>query len=265
MRLLLSPLSLLALALAWPFHSLHAEWRVKTSKAIAARSGAVAHAVKTVADGVGAPLRLHLVTFDRTRASLRVIDRADPKKPASLPATVAEGVRAAGGMAGINGGYFQRDHSPLGLVVSGGVTLHPLQHARLLSGLLVATSRGAKLLRTAEYRGGSGVREALQAGPFLVHHGKTVAGLNSTRPAERTVLLADRRGVAALLITGPVTLSRLGTLLSVPGLFPELKIERALNLDGGSSTALWVAGDPAPFSHPEWKRVRTAVAVVPRR
>jgi len=40
-----------------------------------------------------------------------------------------------------------------------------------------------------------------------------------------------------------------------------LEIDRALNLDGGSSTALWVK-EP-PLSRPEWKPVRNAVAVVP--
>ena len=89
-----------------------------------------------------------------------------------------------------------------------------------------------------------------------------MAGLNAKRRAERTVLLADRQGVAALLTTAPVTLAELGQILATPGMFGDLKIDRALNLDGGSSTALWVAADG--FSRPEWKPVRNAVAVTPR-
>jgi hypothetical protein len=64
------------------------------------------------------------------------------------------------------------------------------------------------------------------------------------------------------LTTAPVTLAGLGQILARPGLFGDLKIDRALNLDGGSSTALWVAADG--FSRPEWKPVRNAVAVTPR-
>jgi len=199
---------------------------------------------------------LHVVRFDRTRTALRVID---------LPpgTTVAEGARARGALAGVNGGYFQPDRTPLGLVISEGRMLHPLEQSKLLTGLLAVTPRGASLLRNAEFRPGrAGIREALQAGPFLVDHGRAVAGLNGDRRAERTVLLADRRGVAALLTAGPVTLAEMGRILASPGLVEGLEIDRALNLDGGSSTALWVQGEP-PFSRPEWKPVRNAVAVVP--
>lgn len=201
------------------------------------------------------PVEMHLVRFDRARATLRVIDLAAGQ-------TVAQAARANGALAGVNGGYFKPDHTPLGLVMSQGVVLHPQESAKILTGVLSVTSRGASLLRSEEFKLGRRVWEALQAGPFLVDHGAAVAGLNATRRAERTVLLADRQGVAALLTTGPVTLAQLGQLLATPGTLGDLKIDRALNLDGGSSTALWVAADG--FSRPEWKPVRNAVAVVPR-
>ncbi len=243
---------------------LRAEWRVQSSTPFPTNSPAVAHHLKIAADGhepghePGRAVELHLVTFNRSRCALRVVDLAPGE-------TVEEGVRGAGGLAGVNGGYFQPDRSPLGLVVSHGVKLHPQERSKILSGLLVVTPHGANLLRTAEFRPTPAVKEALQAGPFLVDRGQPVGGLNATRPAERTVLLADKKGVAALLVTQPVTLAELAQILATPRLFPELKIERALNLDGGSSTALWVDAAPAPFSRPEWKRVRNAVAVVPVR
>lgn len=202
------------------------------------------------------PVEMHLVRFDRARATLRVLDLAAGQ-------TVAQAARTHGALAGVNGGYFKPDQSPLGLVMSQGVVLHPLERAKILSGVLVVTARGASLLRVEEFEPNRRVREALQAGPFLVDHGATVAGLNATRRAERTVLLADRQGVAALLATTtPVTLAEMGRLLATPGLLGDMKIDRALNLDGGSSTALWVAADG--FSRSEWKPVRNAVAVTPR-
>lgn len=198
---------------------------------------------------------LHVVRFDRNRTALRVVDL-------SPGVTVAEGMRERGALAGVNGGYFQPDRTPLGLVISEGKTIHPMEQSKILTGVLAVTPRGALLLRNGEFHPGRSLREALQAGPFLVDHGRPVTGLNETRRAERTVLLADRRGVTALLSTGPVTLAELATLLAAPGLVEGMEIDRALNLDGGSSTALWVKGEP-PFSRPEWKPVRTAVAVVP--
>ncbi len=204
-----------------------------------------------------APLQAHLVKFDRARCRLEVIDLAPGQ-------SVADGAAAAHALAGVNGGYFLADRTPLGLMIHRGVTIHPWETSKILTGVLAVPQRGAaRVLRSAEFRP-AGVREALQSGPFLVDHGKAVAGLNAAKAAERTVLLADRKGVAALLTTGPVTLDGLAHILATPGLLPGLEIDRALNLDGGSSTALWVAGKEAPFSRPEWKQVRNAVVVVPQ-
>ena len=229
-------------------------WRLASSESLPTRSPAVTHRLLTFQNDQA--LEAHLVRFDRHRATLRVLDLAPG-------ATVATAVRASGGLAGVNGGYFKPDRAPLGLVVSKGTPLHPWETSRLLTGALAVSAHGASLLRASEFKPGAGVREALQAGPFLVDHGKAVSGLNATHRAERTVLLADSQGVAALLTTAPVSLAELGQLLASPGLVPGLKIDRALNLDGGSSTALWVAADPAPFSRPEWKAVRNAVAIFP--
>lgn len=199
---------------------------------------------------------LHLVTFDRKKCGLRVVDL--PPKYDSV-ASAARGERA---MAAVNGGYFQESFEPLGLVITEGRELKPLVRAKLLSGLLVVTKGSAQLQRIAEFHQTPKVSEAVQAGPFLIDHGKVVPGLNSSRAAERTVLLADKRGVAALLICSHVTLAQMAEILASPTLFPELSIDRALNLDGGSSTSLWVNAAPDPFSRSEWKRVRNAVLLV---
>ncbi len=251
MRILLLIATSLALAQA-----LQAEnaWRLESSESLPTRSPALTHHLLALEGDRS--LELHLVRFDRSRATLRVLDLAPG-------ATVAATVRASGGLAGVNGGYFKPDRVPLGLVISKGVPLHPWESSKILTGVLTVTARGTSLLRSGEFKAGPGIREALQTGPFLVDRGKPVTGLNATHLAERTVLLADKQGVAALLTTGPVSLAELGRLLATPGLLPGLKIERALNLDGGSSTALWVASHPVPFSRPEWKAVRNAVAILP--
>ena len=253
MRLFLSLVAGLALA---PSHAVRAEipWRLESTKNLATHSSAVTHRVLTLHNDRA--LEVHLVRFERNRATLRVLDLAPGM-------TVADAVEAHGGLAGVNGGYFKPDHTPLGLVVSKGDTLHAWERSKILTGVLAVTPRGASLLRAAEFKPGPGIREALQAGPFLVDRGRAVAGLNATRLAERTVLLAESKGVVALLTTAPVSLAELSQLLATPGLWAGLKIERALNLDGGSSTALWVAAEPAAYSRPEWKPVRNAVAILP--
>jgi hypothetical protein len=234
--------------------SLAGEWTLKTSTRKNTRSQHVTHLVKEL--GGVSRVTLHLVKFDRKTCVLRVVDLPPEYN------SVGDAARGEGALAAVNGGYFQENFKPLGLVVSEGRVLQPLARTKLLSGLLVVSKGSAQLLRVGEFRQTDAVTDAVQAGPFLIDHGKVVPGLNSSRAAERTVLLADKQGVAALLVCDPVSLAQMAEILATPGLFPELKIDRALNLDGGSSTALWVDAEPWPFVQSEWKRVRNAVLLV---
>jgi uncharacterized protein YigE (DUF2233 family) len=168
-----------------------------------------------------------------------------------------------GALAGVNGGYFQPDRTPLGLVVRQGVEIHPLEKARLLSGVISVTPGAIAIQRTAAFKPSASVREALQAGPFLVKSGKKIAGLNVTKEAARTVVFQDAGGQNGFLICKSVSLGQMADILATAAIFPDGKIVRALNLDGGSSTALWVRGEP-PFYQREWKTVRNYLAIVPR-
>jgi len=234
-----------------------AEWTVSSPKRVPTRHAAIEHLSTEFIQGEDR-VDANVVTFNRNKAEIRVVDLAPGR-------FVSDAVGQNHGLAGVNGGYFQPDHSPLGLVVSGGKKLSPLAYSKILTGLLVVTSHGPSLLRVEEFHSERKLREALQAGPFLVDHGKPVAGLNATRSASRTVLLANKNGVCALLSTGPMTLADLAQALTATPFIPGIKIDRALNLDGGSSTALWVDDDPTPFSIFEWKHVRNAVVIVPSR
>ena len=163
----------------------------------------------------------------------------------------------------MNGGYFQLDRTPLGLAVRKGVEIHPLEHAKLLSGVLSVTPTAITFQRTSAFKASPAVREALQAGPFLVERGKPIASLEATKVAARTAVFQDAKGRCGFLICKSTTLAGMAEILSTPSLFPEGGIVRALNLDGGTSTALWVRGSP-PFYAREWKTVRTYLAIVPR-
>ncbi len=200
---------------------------------------------------------LHVVRFSGKTHTFAVMDNPDGDF------TTASAAGKRGALAAVNGGYFHPDRTPLGLVVRQGVQIHPLEKARLLSGLVVVTPGGVALRRTAEFKPVPAVREALQAGPFLVDGGRAVAGLDNTRSAARTVVFTDGAGRAGVLIGKSVTLAQMAALLATPGVLPAGRITRALNLDGGSSTALWVRGEP-PFYAREWKGVRNYLAIVPR-
>jgi hypothetical protein len=56
----------------------------------------------------------------------------------------------------------------------------------------------------------------------------------------------------------------LAKILATTRLADDFRVERALNLDGGSSSAFWVARESNAFSIPEQKTVRDFVGVVPK-
>jgi uncharacterized protein YigE (DUF2233 family) len=189
-----------------------------------------------------------------------VIDNPDGNRDL---ATAAQARRA---LAAVNGGYFHPDRTPLGLVISVGKTIHQMERAKLLSGLLVAGAEGVTLRRVSEFKANPKLRDALQAGPFLVDGGKPVAGLNNARSAARTVICMTGDGRGALLVCRSATLADTAQILLTAGLLPDGgKITRALNLDGGSSTGLWVQTGSEPFYLREGKDVRNYVALVAKR
>lgn len=244
----------LTLLIAMTGSSAAGPWTLVQSGTVPAGEGVV-FVEKTAASG-GQEVRVHMVVPDLTKTRLAVVD--NPTGTLDL----ADAMKGVGALAGVNGGYFHPDRTPIGLVLSGGAELHGRETAKLLSGFVAAKPGRVALLRVNEYRPGGGWTDALQAGPFLVDGAKPVAGLESTRRAARTALLWDGGSGVALVRCGAVTLAEAGELFGTDAVFRELRVRRALNLDGGSSAAMWVKD--AKFDSPGWKPVRNYLAVVPR-
>jgi Phosphodiester glycosidase len=202
-------------------------------------------------------VRLHAVTFSAQDCTFALMD--DPEGAYDL----ASAARKRRALAAVNGGYFHPDRSPLGLRIRQGREIHPLERAKLLSGLMTVSAGNISLLRTGEFTRTAAVREAVQAGPFLVDRGRPVAGLNGSRHDARTAIVAGPKQQFGLVIMDRTTLADAAAILSTPSILGNWSVVRALNLDGGSSTGLWVAGDD-PFYHREWRDVRDFVAIVPR-
>lgn len=171
-------------------------------------------------------------------------------------------MRRADCLAGVNGGYFDEKFAPLGLRVLDGKTTSPLKRGRLMSGVVV--SNGAiELLRVKEFTLHRKINAALECGPFLVDGNKPVRGLDDTRAARRTFAAVVAENRFAVGVIGYLTLAETARLLAArPG---DLKIERALNLDGGSSSAFYcrrAGGDDIYLSND--KPVRDFIGVIAR-
>ncbi|MGC3988074.1 MAG: phosphodiester glycosidase family protein [Chthoniobacteraceae bacterium] len=235
--------------------NLRAEWKVTASETVPTTIPALQQVHKVLENHSQA--EMEALFFSASEMKFQVVDNPGNDSP------LDEAMQKHGTAAGVNGGFFHPDGMPLGLLISGGKQLHPLEHAKLLSGLLVVTSTHSKLLRMGELKSTRGIMEAIQAGPFLVDHGQPVSGLNNQRAAARTVVASDGKGHFALILCRVVTLAEMAEILTTPGIIKEMKVERALNLDGGSSSAMWVKGDP-DFYSPEGNRVRNFLAIAPR-
>jgi uncharacterized protein YigE (DUF2233 family) len=243
----------LLLVFAAPLAS--AEWTLQESTPRTAPAGLEFTERRAQGDGGGATL--WVVTFDPKAHAFAVMDNPEGKFD------LGSASEKRGALAAVNGGYFHPDRTPLGLVVRQGVEIHPLEKAKLLSALLTVTPTSITIQRPAGFKSSPAVREALQAGPFLVEKGKAIVGLEGTKEAARTVVIQNDKGHFGFLICKSTTLASMADLLVSPAVFPEGKIVKAMNLDGGTSTALWVRGTPNFYAH-EWKGVRNYLAIVPR-
>jgi hypothetical protein len=198
---------------------------------------------------------LELAIFPVKSHSLRVIDNRDGQ------AAAAEALPSAGCFAGVNGGYFDPNFAPLGLRIIDGKIMAPLIRARLLTGVLISSPGFTEILRVGEYSRRRNAYSAVQCGPLLVDADHAVKGLDRTRVARRTFALVggDR---AALGFCSEVSLAEMSQILGRARLEEGLKVQRALNLDGGSSSAFWFKrADGSAFSIPEQKNVRDFIGV----
>jgi uncharacterized protein YigE (DUF2233 family) len=259
-------LAMLLGVVAWA-HPAAAQWKLEASETLPAPASGVALHAQTVVGlaTAGAPptrATLHFVSFPAREYTFRIFDQGILGR-----SRLAEVMQRNHCLAGTNGGFFQPDFEPVGLLLADGRLVHRPGHAKLLSGALVVTGHHIHLMRSTEPLPGKNARQAVQCGPFLVDGGKAVAGLNNVRSARRTAVLTGPDGQWALVSSSAVTLEELGAILADPALLPAgLRPERALNLDGGSSTALWVQQPGAePYSTPEFGIVRDFVGIVERK
>ena len=213
----------------------------------------------------GRQVTADLAFFASRTFRLEVVDLgAGPE--ASYP-TMGDAFRAEGCVAGVNGGFFHSDWRPSGLVISRGRRSNQFEAAKLLSGVVYSDGSGTHIVRRARFQDHPGITALLQTGPYLVEGGQTVRGLDRSKSRRRTFIATDWRGHWVLGATlSQLTLAELAEWLASPGALASWRVERAINLDGGSSTGFFFerAGGEAPVElHPR-KRVRNLLGITRR-
>jgi uncharacterized protein YigE (DUF2233 family) len=250
----LSPVALLLILVS----AAPAQWKQISSQSDPSPNKGLEHRYLVVEDSSsGERASLELAIFSTKSCRLRVVDQP------SGPRRDLEDVMARGNfLAGVNGGYFDPEYRPIGLLIVDGTTIAPLQKARLLSGVLSASGKKVQISRVAEFSIAQKPDAAVECGPMIVDLGKSVRGLEANKIARRTFAVVAAGDKAAIGFCSDVTLADLSNILAIV-VIPDFKIQRALNLDGGSSSAFWFKrANGSSFSITEQKPVRDFVAVV---
>ena len=234
-----------------------AEWKVLSAESNSGRAG-IDHRHVVVEDAVnGQRVDVDIATFSAKACALRVIDNPDGQ---SLAAIMKQQQCACG----VNGGYFDEGFKPIGLRVAGGRIFSPLRRAPLITGILLQSDRGIDVIRASEFRRRKEIIAAIQSGPFLVEGNKRIRGLNDSQLARRTFAGIATNDHVLLGVSSDVSLSQLANILATTSVAADYKIRRAMNLDGGSSSAFWFAReDGSVFSISGQKPVRDFVGIAP--
>ena len=125
----------------------------------------------------GERVSMELALFSVKSCRLGVIDQ-----PTEPRADLDEVMLREKCSAGVNGGYFDPDYRPIGLLVVDGKTIAPLQRARLLTGVLSALAGKSSNLAGRRILTQQKLDAAIECGPMIVDLGKPVRGLESTQP-----------------------------------------------------------------------------------
>lgn len=242
--------------LAW------ADWRVE-AQSTAIPLGHGAWEVNKHLSGGSGGAELRLVYFDASRCALRVVDQSSPSR--SNGVALDRAMRSVHALAGCNGSYFTETFAPMGLQIANGKRTGSFERSSLLTGMIVVKRGTPLILWRDELTSYAGVSDALQAGPRLVNAGKAVAGLDRNKSRPRTFVVTDSRGHFALGTCRSVTLAEMGDILASSRVIKEIAVDRALNLDGGSSTGLWFRDDRGDEHYEkEYSTVRNFLAVTAR-
>ena len=236
-----------------------ADWTILSTTSEPGRDGLVHRHVVLENSVASERITVDLAIFSTKSCTLRVLQNEGGADG------LGEMMRHEKCLAGVNGGYFDENFAPLGLRIANGQMIAPLQRARLITGVLVASPRGVQIVRAREFSRHLEVTAAIQCGPFLVDRGQPISGLNDSHRARRTFAATTSSSRVLVGICSGVSLAELAKILATTSLAEDLKIERALNLDGGSSSAFWFARENgSAFSISEQKPVRDFVGIVPK-
>jgi len=163
-----------------------------------------------------------------------------PDKPLNLNLWVKQ----TGAMAVVNGGYFDDHNQATGLVISDGHVTGASYSG--YGGMLAVNAQGKISLRSLRDQpydpDTEQLTQATQSTPMLIINGQRTQFSSDASSKRRTVVAQDKQGRLLFIISpsSSFSLDELADLLAEHAKSSDLGLQTALNLDGGSSTGLYL-------------------------
>lgn len=144
--------------------------------------------------------------------------------------------RSSGATVAINGGRFNGAFAPDGLLIVDGKTAGEKRSDWM--GYLVIDGNGSASVTTSPNL--RHARYAVQGNPTIVEPGGKMGIVREDSMRARRTVIAQSGDVILAIVTSPVSLFDLGyALIERPDLFFVNRIDAALNLSGGATTAFY--------------------------
>jgi uncharacterized protein YigE (DUF2233 family) len=166
----------------------------------------------------------------------------------------------------VNGGYFTPENRTVSLLVSDGqVWGTPYGDYAGMFAVTTDDQVSVRWLQNQPYDPNEPLKEALQSFPVLVKPGGVMGfpiDADDGRPARRTVVAQDNQGRILFVVAprGHLSLHELARSLAES----DLDLDVALNLDGGTSTGLWLNRGEQPVEIDSLVPVPSAISVTYR-
>ncbi len=190
----------------------------------------------------GDPMQVYEVHINPRVAALNVVYHH--------PQAVAEAGRVRHALVAINACYFDQDRRPLGyLKIDGRVINRGVASGAAFTGVFTLRGHKARIVSRAAFDGHC-VDTALQAGPRLIANGAPTRGLQETRSFRQSGVAVTRQGNIVLYVTGGsfvgLTWQQMQAILAGPSSAGGIDARDVLNLDGGSSSQIYVRTGKGP-------------------
>lgn len=208
---------------------------------------------------------LQLYLFDAREESFVVIDQGRPAMQSYQNLEAA--MKAHKCLAGCNGGPFDSEGIPLGLVIADGKSSGTARAGEQRgSGILYLENEQPRLQRIAPFlaRKSPQPKQLIQSGPFLIENGKATPELDQRRISRRTFVFTDGKHRWGIGTSPATTLHKLALALAKPDTFKSFNLASALALDGGLSSGLWIKRQLGPLYLKEIRTLRNFLGVVKR-